>query len=654
MKAAAAVERDAPSSPVQRAEQQQPSLRSGARSQLQQLSARLNDHLEQQRLRGHMSTMPVSLREQTPPPLSPHSPNENQEDLLMLPPPSASTLESAPSMESAPEASSSSLSFSADEDETMAMQPHTSYHGKPFQLMSLRVEEEKSPTPSSPMRISAESQSMPKVQTQQSRQSPPSQLAESPTHRVATEVHTSQVIEPRVERPVEQRVQSQVRAEQPQSGLLLPQQEATPQKQASSQDHIISPQATSSWIGSSPEEVAQPKSRVERPTTTAPKTTATTRSRPARRGPRLLPTPEQLAARRLLQLPAMQPKQAELQRRMAKQSPSDQTLQGMPTLPQRPSPPGGSHEEEKLRPANGAKATTTVGAKTGSQTEVGTRRLHGHQEPMRQIHDALLQAEQKERDPVLSETEKQGITTSTSQHVGRTGGGGVDDDVDNDPHQPVTAAVVLGTESGPAGQEMAKQHGRQGEVVPILGSATVAGGSVVGAPIGEVTTALTEGVQQGQQEQGHSFDIRRKIPRVFAGQRAEQEAREATELALAAVSEEAGAAAAAAAAAVGLTGHSADAEASASAGGVGGVSGVGDGSQGESGTSEQDKPPLEHCALITASEQEAVRAWLSEGITVKKWTSGGGGTRRRKLRLEKVSGSESAADTGDIVDNYKK
>lgn len=53
-------------------------------------------------------------------------------------------------------------------------------------------------------------------------------------------------------------------------------------------------------------------------------------------------------------------------------------------------------------------------------------------------------------------------------------------------------------------------------------------------------------------------------------------------------------------------------------------------------------PPLEQCSLITAQEQKGVRVWLSEGVMVKKWTSGGSGTRRRKLRLERVAGGKTS------------
>ncbi len=40
--------------------------------------------------------------------------------------------------------------------------------------------------------------------------------------------------------------------------------------------------------------------------------------------------------------------------------------------------------------------------------------------------------------------------------------------------------------------------------------------------------------------------------------------------------------------------------------------------------------------LASVSEQASVRDWLKGGVTVKKWTAGGGGTRKRKLRLEKA------------------
>ena len=41
--------------------------------------------------------------------------------------------------------------------------------------------------------------------------------------------------------------------------------------------------------------------------------------------------------------------------------------------------------------------------------------------------------------------------------------------------------------------------------------------------------------------------------------------------------------------------------------------------------------------LMSSSEQETVRTWLRTGITVKQCaTSGGSGTRKRKMRLEEV------------------
>lgn len=54
--------------------------------------------------------------------------------------------------------------------------------------------------------------------------------------------------------------------------------------------------------------------------------------------------------------------------------------------------------------------------------------------------------------------------------------------------------------------------------------------------------------------------------------------------------------------------------------------------------SEAADSPLgrEYCSVMPAVEQDEVRAWLKEGVMVKKWTAAGGGTRKRKLRLEKI------------------
>lgn len=119
-------------------------------------------------------------------------------------------------------------------------------------------------------------------------------------------------------------------------------------------------------------------------------------------------------------------------------------------------------------------------------------------------------------------------------------------------------------------------------------------------------------------------------------------ARAATADALSAVAEEKAAAAAAAAAAVAVAADQQDPDAEGSGEGEGltGTSG------GDDGNNRKNAYSVEAGSLMSASDQESVRAWLKRGVTVKKWTAGGSGTRKRKLWLESVDPALSLGIVG--------
>lgn len=438
---------------LQPPEQRQQVLRPTSRSQLQQLSARLDEHFQQQQRQGELARLheSVPMQQQTPPPRSPRLPTPEEEE--------SNVLLSASAMPAvlAPEASSSSLSFSPDE-----WSPDSS---TPIFHQISGSEQEKSTV----LVVSGQPQPQPPVP--QPCQPDPSAEA---TLQATVQIQTQHAAQP----------QPQVQT-QPTAAAVAAVATPSPQRD------------TASPLGSSPEDAAQPKSGE---TTARPRTHT---------GLRLLPTPEQLAARRLLQLPPPQPNQAALQLRLAEQPPSEETPQessGSPSLPP-------LQRQEQLLELRGKLEEEKDEQAVQGQGE------HETEHPMRQIHDALLLAQherEKHRgDPVGREGEQRRMLLTR-------------DAAD-------AAQVGLETRAG-----LIQPQSRECESVLV----TPAGRFV---EMEEDKDGM-EAAQQHQQQRGTS-SVERNM-REFGGQKAAEEARAATKVALATVAEEAAAAAAAAAAAV--------------------------------------------------------------------------------------------------------
>lgn len=62
----------------------------------------------------------------------------------------------------------------------------------------------------------------------------------------------------------------------------------------------------------------------------------------------------------------------------------------------------------------------------------------------------------------------------------------------------------------------------------------------------------------------------------------------------------------------------------------------------------------ESCSVLPAANQDAVRAWLVESIIVKKFTASGGGTRKRKLRLQRVERKGSGGRGGALAQKRRR
>lgn len=442
--------------------------------QLQQLSARLGDHYLQQHLRGKApaTSTAVPPQQQTPPQHSPkkHSESQGHEGLAPAP----------PAWVSEGHEESSNFSLSPDRQGSPQISPPILYQ------LSQRLE------PSEGTLERLQQGGVPMIA------------------KAAPAIQEGQLMLAEPKQQGDQEAESLGHQSEPQT----PQTESQPQLSASPQ--YVSPQAISpstgpssgaSSEGPSPQEIAQPKFGLPMHPHPRP-----------RNGPRVLPSPEQFASRRLLQLPPPQPNQAANQLRVTEQSKAE--LPRETVLPQQSKPLG--HEEQKLRQQE---------VKAEEQGRVGAGAL------MPQMQDALLHVEQSALPQLGQPQDMSGLSRDGSVAV---------------PTQTEAAAVP----------EIAEVDPRVDEIAPKAGEAELQSSSQ-----GQSKQTTTEEAQQQeqpqqpqqpqqhhqqQQQQQQSVPDFERSPWAFGAEEAENRALEATKLALALCAEEASAAEAAVAAAVSL------------------------------------------------------------------------------------------------------